>query len=143
MIVIGILIALQVNNWNWVRKDRKLEHEFLIRLHENMLSSFKNVKENIKEVMNYIAARVSPHIDSRVVIRHVNEKKHFTPINEGKSARLYRFDFSALSKDPRVISAISTMNHVSRVLYNQNEELENIYKHIISLLEQQLSHYKK
>ena len=30
LVVIGILIALSINNWNENKKDRKLEKEFLI-----------------------------------------------------------------------------------------------------------------
>ncbi len=36
LVVIGILIALQINNWNETRKDRKLEKEFLIGLQETL-----------------------------------------------------------------------------------------------------------
>ena len=36
LVVIGILIALQINNWNENRKDRKLEKEFLIGLQETL-----------------------------------------------------------------------------------------------------------
>ena len=36
LVVIGILIALQINNWNEDRKDRKLEKEFLIGLKETL-----------------------------------------------------------------------------------------------------------
>ncbi len=54
LVVIGVLIALQVNNWNEGRKDRKLEHEYLLRLHEDMLASLKNVKKNIKDITEQI-----------------------------------------------------------------------------------------
>lgn len=36
LVVIGILIALQINNWNEFRKDRILESEYLIRLQEDI-----------------------------------------------------------------------------------------------------------
>jgi hypothetical protein len=226
LVVIGILIALQVNNWNEGRKDRKLEHGYLLRLHEDMLVSLKNVKgnikdikeqidlqnqmidwlekgvlkkedygtfsyglyefgkipppslvtgtldelrstgritviqndslrkalqnmedkaENIREIMTYIVARISPqisYIDSRVVMLKVSDKKQPPHISRESAAGLYDFDFPALSKNPRVISAISAMNQICRVLYSQNEELKNMYKRIISLLEKQLNHDK-
>ncbi|GAA4268157.1 DUF6090 family protein [Hyunsoonleella aestuarii] len=36
LVVIGILIALQINNWNEDRKDRELEKEFLVALKETL-----------------------------------------------------------------------------------------------------------
>ena len=36
LVVVGILIALQINNWNEKRKDRQLEKEFLIALKETL-----------------------------------------------------------------------------------------------------------
>lgn len=36
LVVIGILIALQVNNWNTARAERRSEHAYLIRLKEEL-----------------------------------------------------------------------------------------------------------
>ncbi len=36
LVVIGILIALQVNNWNEGRKDKKFEHEILSLIDQNL-----------------------------------------------------------------------------------------------------------
>ena len=36
LVVVGILIALQINNWNEYRKDRILEKEYLSRLNEDL-----------------------------------------------------------------------------------------------------------
>ncbi|MAD96095.1 MAG: hypothetical protein CMB99_02100 [Flavobacteriaceae bacterium] len=45
LVVIGILIALQINNWNEDRKDRKLEIEFLIGLQKTLrLDLDRNLK---------------------------------------------------------------------------------------------------
>ena len=37
IVVIGILIGLQVDDWNEARKDRKDEAAFLLSLHEDLL----------------------------------------------------------------------------------------------------------
>lgn len=54
LVVIGILIALQVNNWNEDRKDRALEKEILIQLESEYQNNLKDLlaknvlrKENI------------------------------------------------------------------------------------------------
>ena len=48
MVVIGILIALQVNNWNEVRKERNREVAYLERLTENITSDLEVYKLNIE-----------------------------------------------------------------------------------------------
>ena len=39
LVVIGILIALSINNWNEQRKDRKLENELLVQLQSEFESN--------------------------------------------------------------------------------------------------------
>ncbi|MCF7561797.1 DUF6090 family protein [Sabulilitoribacter multivorans] len=49
LVVVGILIALQVNNWNEIRKDRVKEKEILNEIHsdfKNNLEEFYPVKQN-------------------------------------------------------------------------------------------------
>lgn len=48
LVVIGILIALQVNNWNEERKERNREAAYLERLTENITSDLEVSKLNIK-----------------------------------------------------------------------------------------------
>ena len=48
LVVIGILIALQINNWNENRKDRIKEKELEIAL----LSDFKETKTRLQETIN-------------------------------------------------------------------------------------------
>ena len=47
LVVIGILIALQVNNWNDERKDRRLEKEFIARLKGEMLKNLESSTDQI------------------------------------------------------------------------------------------------
>jgi hypothetical protein len=48
LVVIGILIALQINNWNEWRKDRKTELEVLQELNETLLRNTEELKSNIE-----------------------------------------------------------------------------------------------
>ena len=48
IVVVGVFIGLQVDNWNQARQDRGLERQYLERLREDMLSSIKNTDANIK-----------------------------------------------------------------------------------------------
>lgn len=51
LVVIGILIALQINNWNQDRIDKKVEKETLISLEKDLDSAV--VQINIKLTQNY------------------------------------------------------------------------------------------
>ena len=48
LVVVGILIALQINNWNEFRKLRSLEKEYLIDLKKEFLQNKAGVAENIE-----------------------------------------------------------------------------------------------
>jgi len=48
LVVIGILIALQINNWNENRKNRILENEYYCRFLENSVQD----KIYLQEMMN-------------------------------------------------------------------------------------------
>ncbi|MBT8315877.1 MAG: hypothetical protein KJP26_15575, partial [Maribacter sp.] len=46
LVVIGILIALQINNWNERKKDQNLEIKILSEIRENLIGDFEDHKEN-------------------------------------------------------------------------------------------------
>jgi hypothetical protein len=56
LVVIGILIALSINNWNEQRKENQLEKEFLIRLRTDLVSDSTYYSKRIRDADNYIAA---------------------------------------------------------------------------------------
>ncbi|MFX0555739.1 DUF6090 family protein [Maribacter sp. CXY002] len=56
LVMIGILLALQVNNWNEIRKQNKTEKEFL--------SSVKNDLKQDKAFIQLIIEQIEPRIDA-------------------------------------------------------------------------------
>jgi len=48
LVVIGILLALSINNWNEDRKDKILEQNYLLKIHEE----FKNNKEQFDHIIS-------------------------------------------------------------------------------------------
>ncbi len=68
LVVIGILIALSVNNWNQEKKDNRLGEDFLFRIHRDLVQdtiSFRqiiirnnNLREEIKELLVTLYGRV-------------------------------------------------------------------------------------
>jgi len=56
LLVIGILIALQINNWNENRLDRKQEYQYLVRLREDLQFEIGLMTDAIRYAENRIAA---------------------------------------------------------------------------------------
>jgi hypothetical protein len=54
LVVIGILIALQINNWNEDRKLEKVEISMLIELKSNLETTLKNFKNDTIQNLNTI-----------------------------------------------------------------------------------------
>ena len=50
LVVIGILIALQINNWNEERKGKKLEQTYLIRLQNDLVKDTLYLVQNIQHL---------------------------------------------------------------------------------------------
>ena len=50
LVVVGILIALSVNNWNEFKKDREIEKKALINLAENMELNINQVERKIARI---------------------------------------------------------------------------------------------
>jgi len=56
LLVIGILVALQINNWNEDRLDRKQEHQYLVRLREDLRFEIGLMTDAVKYAGNRITA---------------------------------------------------------------------------------------
>lgn len=52
LVVIGILIALQINNWNELKKDRLKEFQMLLSLQKDFRSNISNLDSTIFLVSN-------------------------------------------------------------------------------------------
>ena len=48
LVVIGILIALQINNWNEGRKDKIKEHSILVQLEEEYIANLQQLNEKMQ-----------------------------------------------------------------------------------------------
>lgn len=61
LVVIGILIALSINNWNEWRKDRVKEKEVLVNLVENFQLNMEALESDIESLQQY-------NVSSRIVL---------------------------------------------------------------------------
>jgi hypothetical protein len=69
LVMIGILLALQVNNWNEFQKDRKIEKEALVSLIENM-------KLNINQTEHRIARIQSANKSGQIIFAAIKNSNH-------------------------------------------------------------------
>lgn len=67
LVVIGILIALQINNWNEERKLRLYETQLLKQLKVDLERNSKDLKLNIRLQKNIIES-------SEIVLQHIHKK---------------------------------------------------------------------
>jgi hypothetical protein len=70
LVVIGILIALSINNWNEARKEKVKERKILIELENNLAANSKILSDEISN-QKRIANQIS------VTIEHLENKKPF------------------------------------------------------------------
>ena len=83
LVVIGILLALQINNWNEDRKKRNLEYELLSELRATLttdLSTEQRKTRGNKKVINSIQT-IKSHIDNNLPF-HDSLGSHFARFHE-------------------------------------------------------------
>lgn len=69
LVVIGILIALSINNLNESKKSRVFEQEMLTQIHENLMSEKTTLSQIIKNNNNAIASshKILNHNESKII----------------------------------------------------------------------------
>jgi len=65
LVVIGILIALQINNWNEKRKEMELEKRFLINLKQEFEENLKSINSIISK--RQVQLRALKRFDSLII----------------------------------------------------------------------------
>ena len=76
LVVIGILIALQINNWNQDRLNEKLE----VQYYERLLEDFKEEKEIIQSSLDY-SNQVSFHAKNAIAVFENSEGMNPNPVD--------------------------------------------------------------
>lgn len=70
LVMIGILLAIQVNNWNEYNKNRNTEEKLLVELRENLINNITKLKNDIKKENQAIES-----ID--LIVDHFNKRKSY------------------------------------------------------------------
>ena len=72
LVVIGILIALQINNWNEYQKQKDYEITILSEIKENLIKSQKEVKTAIEDDKRWRACIIR-------ILDYLDERKDYNP----------------------------------------------------------------
>ena len=109
LLVIGILIALQINNWNENRKENKISQEYLTGITNDITKDLEQVDEILKEQI--ISISLISNIDNVFMEEFYEPEKHASFFNvidttlfkllfsRGKSYRPRRGTYNSLISD--------------------------------------------
>ena len=118
--VIGILIALQINNHNEWKKDREKEQRILIQL-------VKNLQMNCDLLENWIKGNEYSSKDGEVVIDHFKYKK---PYHDSLASIIWRAELQWNNELP-LVGYEALKNEGFDIL--QNEELKESILHLFEV----------
>ncbi|MEY8022107.1 DUF6090 family protein [Muriicola sp. SD30] len=82
LVVIGILIALQVNNWNENRKLRNTEIGLLIELKEDLIETLDDLETDIKLVKGTL--KITDSLFKKMMIHKKNKSTEPFPLKTGQ-----------------------------------------------------------
>lgn len=93
LVVIGILIALQINNWNTEKQNRHLESEIIKEIHGNLqfdllelqadITYIDSVSQSCKFMINHIKSNTSPNEKFFYAAATLRLAPHFDPNKSG------------------------------------------------------------
>ena len=136
LVVIGILIALSINNWNEERKDRNLENEILLEINHGLHRDLSDIKGNLNvhreihnsqmTLINWIESN-KPYHDS--LARHFSIAHRVTQFisTDGPYENLKTLGIGIVQNDSLRNRITSVYDHQ----YDFYSEIEHIYTELI------------
>jgi hypothetical protein len=131
LVMVGILLALQVNNWNEERKKQKLEIEILTEIQNNLKTDLEDHQKNI----SFIESRLK---GSAKLLDNIKSSKQF---NDSIGPQISRIAFAAphanpvmsgynrmIASDAEIISNDSIRAQISLIYENHYTWLSIIFK---------------
>ena len=95
LVVIGILIALQINTWNEWRKDRIVEKELLEGLYETVNNNQENLEQGLRSwESTTLAIKIITHAMDNNLPYSDSLNQHFSDAHRSRGNNLNRLDFS-------------------------------------------------
>ncbi len=106
LVVIGILIALQINNWNEWRKDRIMEQALLLQLHEEFIDNRVHLARTVD--------------GNREILQNLTKLMTLFPINANSLSKHTLKDCQSFLRRAGVAYTFNPSNAIINALTNQN-----------------------
>lgn len=126
LVVIGILIALQVNNWNENRKQQNTRHV----LNESLLMELAKDKELLLYDIDELSSRISILDDIK---RRINAPQ--ASMDTVDQIIRHEFDFSFVKVSKLNRSTFSILSSTGQLAYFSDKEADNIQRYYQRLLD--------
>jgi len=148
LVMIGILLALQVNTWNEERKEKDLEHSYLLALHEE----FKNNLEILERVIarnkrgmenaQKLAKHTGPGVPTlseaelgKLFFGTINSEVQYRP-GSGVVNEIISSGKLSIFRNAKLKNALASLDGLLlNVRYQEKEELGSARQNIISLVQ--------
>jgi len=136
LVMIGILLALQVNNWNTLRLERKLEIKILKEIQSNLETDVKNLKAKIEENDLYLKANINvlTHLKDKTKMTGTLEKDYASILGHGNFRAVTVGYDNLKSEGISILSNDSLRNAIAELYdYKYYNFTENIYYAVVNL----------
>ena len=95
LVVIGILIALSINNWNEVQKERVIEKELLVELNVTVKNNHELLKEGLERWQSTMEAiKIITHVIDNQLPYADSLSRYFQTAHQNRGNLLNGLDFS-------------------------------------------------
>lgn len=115
LVVIGILIALQINNWNEHRKNSTIEKEIISNLHDEFLQN-KLVLKDVREVLN------KSEQSCYRLMNLMNKERNYLSKYNIDSLLYWTFEFTSFSPSNNVFTEVLQSGRLGLI---KNKDLIN------------------
>ena len=103
LVVVGILIALQINNWNENQKRNRLEISLISEMKENLQNDLQDIRNNIKEDSDTWNS-------NKLILKHIEEG---LPYNDSLSIH-----FGQLQRTSTLVANTSAYENLKSIGFN-------------------------
>lgn len=115
LVVIGILIALQINNWNETRKERKIERSYIKLLTNDLKADSNRLEELILFSDNSVASK-------QIILDYLNRE---TPKPDSLGSHFLRASFSGIQSFVPNKSAFEEVRNAGGLSLIKDENVRN------------------
>ena len=136
LVVIGILLALQINNWNGQRIERKNETQFLNRLHSDILWDMEILSENLarltskKERLQQVRKIIeNKEIHSKDSLFYLLERSAVMGTDLREDRRKATFEEMVTSGQLQIIQDVTLRNNIAQFYSMWNHWYNRVGNH--------------